>query len=521
MEVWGSTEHWNCHRISAPLPAEEVPKGSSYFQKFWQWRGSYHDAYRALASEPGLRRITDEMGDDIDGQWSPDGSMITWVTDRLGNWTVWVMNSHGSEKTQLTEETYVSGWPQWSPTGDNILFWSNKGGQSDLWLTDPDGTDKAKFTDDEALEGVFEWSHDGSMVAYDSNITGNWEIWTRSAQGSDPQRVTSSDGDCYLTAWSPDSKKLSYWCILESGCDSWIINRDGSEETRMTSSSFCEILPKYSPNMGQIAYLSIVGGEHYELWMMNEDGSDRYRLSQATVGDRGHVFDPQSGRLLYWGFVEHNYEPPSGEPTTVVAIPTGDIFMITDNEEYLLTFNEANDMNPSWNPAGETVLFESDRYGDFDLFTIPTDPPNVDVRVSEVDFPGDVYAGEEMQLFVRINYTLPEETFIMVAVRDMVTSEILSSEQLRRLGHGMEDVNVALSAPQDLGQWKLRAEAYYLHTSMWVHSSQDWYRKVTVSVVPEFAAIAGMLAMLVAVGLIYAMTSRRPLVVQRETEKGF
>jgi Tol biopolymer transport system component len=473
--------------------------GSSYFPKYWDWRQLYHDGTPVLVSEPGLIRLTNEAGDDVDGAWQPDGSQIVWVTDRLENWTIWVMDSNGSDKKQLTDDGYLSGTPAWSPDGEKILFWSDMDGQSDLWLMNPDGTEKTKVTNDNAFEGVFGWSPGGDLIAFDSNRTGNWEIWTTTSSGDDASRLTVSDGECYFTSWSPDGSEIGYWCILDSGCDSWVMRRDGSEQTRLTSSSFCEILPKYSPDMTEIVYLSIPSGSHYELWSMSKDGGGGHRLSVSTKGDRGYTYSPENGKLLYWGFIEEQYLEQKGDPVT---IPTADVLIADASGEHLLTFNEANDMCPSWSPDGETVLFESDRYGDFDLVTIPAIAPSVEVRIVDVDFPGDVYVGEEFRLNVGINYTFPEETYVMVAVRDWSTRELIASEQLELRGQKMVTTEVSVPAPLEQGQWQLRVEAYYLQSSVWVHSGEEWYHIVGIQVIPEFCSEGAGILMVMGIMVI-------------------
>ncbi len=50
-----------------------------------------------------LRRLTDERGRDQGPAWSPDGTRIVFMSDRDGDWEIYVMNADGSGQTRLTE----------------------------------------------------------------------------------------------------------------------------------------------------------------------------------------------------------------------------------------------------------------------------------------------------------------------------------------------------------------------------------------------------------------------------------
>jgi Tol biopolymer transport system component len=47
--------------------------------------------------------------------WSPDGSKIAFMSDRDGNWEIYVMDSDGSGQTRLTNNTAEDYYPDWGP----------------------------------------------------------------------------------------------------------------------------------------------------------------------------------------------------------------------------------------------------------------------------------------------------------------------------------------------------------------------------------------------------------------------
>jgi TolB protein len=71
---------------------------------------------------------------------SPDGTKIAFMSQREGNWEVFVANVDGSGMTRLTNNRVSDGLPTWSPDGANIAFVSNEGGAWGIWVVGADGS---------------------------------------------------------------------------------------------------------------------------------------------------------------------------------------------------------------------------------------------------------------------------------------------------------------------------------------------------------------------------------------------
>ena len=59
--------------------------------------------------------LTDNSAGDSGPVWSPDGSKIAFVSDRDGDWEIYVMNADGSGQTNLTNNPEDDWAPAWSP----------------------------------------------------------------------------------------------------------------------------------------------------------------------------------------------------------------------------------------------------------------------------------------------------------------------------------------------------------------------------------------------------------------------
>jgi TolB protein len=91
--------------------------------------------------------------------WSPDGSQILFMSERVGvpnAWDIWVMNADGSAPSNLTIDFgAVNSDPSWSPAGNQIVFSSLPKDNSsqfgfslnaDIWVMASDGSNKTNLT---------------------------------------------------------------------------------------------------------------------------------------------------------------------------------------------------------------------------------------------------------------------------------------------------------------------------------------------------------------------------------------
>jgi len=67
--------------------------------------------------------------------WSPDGQVIVFMSEsRDGNWEIYSVDAGGNVVTRLTNNPTNDGLPVVSPDGRQIAFVSNRGGEWGVWV---------------------------------------------------------------------------------------------------------------------------------------------------------------------------------------------------------------------------------------------------------------------------------------------------------------------------------------------------------------------------------------------------
>jgi tetratricopeptide (TPR) repeat protein len=98
----------------------------------------------AVPSADGPQTVTDYGADSAPAAF---GKRIAFMTDRDGNWEIYIVNAEGSGLKRLTNRMANDGLPAWSPDGKTIAFVSDQGGVWAMWAMNPDGSNPRKLFD--------------------------------------------------------------------------------------------------------------------------------------------------------------------------------------------------------------------------------------------------------------------------------------------------------------------------------------------------------------------------------------
>jgi Tol biopolymer transport system component len=208
------------------------------------------DVQQALQTggHSGLVRLTTYPGNDWDLAWAPDGNRIAFSSLRDGNWEVYVMGLDGRGEKNLTRYPADDWLPAWSPDGRQIAFVSDRDGNWEIYAMHTDGTGLVNLTHNPGNDWVPTWSPDGQHIAFQSDRDGNWEIYVMSSDGSQQTNLTHHPSDDWDPAWSPDSQHIVFMSERSGNRELYVMdayNRAGL--MRLTNNPAADKNPAWAP----------------------------------------------------------------------------------------------------------------------------------------------------------------------------------------------------------------------------------------------------------------------------------
>ena len=114
-----------------------------------------------------MRRLTNSPSIDTSPSYSPDGTQITFNSDRGGTQQLYVMRADGSDAKRISFGANASryGTPVWSPRGDLIAFTKIAEGEFFIGVMRPDGSGERLLTKAFLVEAPT-WAPNGRVLMY-------------------------------------------------------------------------------------------------------------------------------------------------------------------------------------------------------------------------------------------------------------------------------------------------------------------------------------------------------------------
>lgn len=240
--------------------------------------------------------------DDIDPDWSPDGTKIAFSSTIDGPLPphgtfgdIYVMDADGSNRIRLTNDPAGDVSPFWSPDGTKIGFTRAIDNDFEVWVMDADGSNQINLTNHPARDGIVGacWSPDGGKIAFTTDRdNGDGEIYVMDANGSNPINLTNRPGGDGNPDWSPDGTKIVFGNFTQGPQDSdiYVMDANGANQVRLTHPSpDHDDWPAWSPDGTKIAFTRLLlgGTGNREIFVMDANGSNQINLTNnAAPEDR-------------------------------------------------------------------------------------------------------------------------------------------------------------------------------------------------------------------------------------------
>src|SRR3989442_390827 len=173
-------------------------------------------------------------------EWSPDGSVIAFLTDREkdGERQVWMMMADGGEAWAVTTHKGGLNGFRFSPDGKQLLLSATDQPTKDeedrkkvkddtividtdirmthLWLWDIEKKEEKRLTESKFTVSDPQWSPDGTRITYTTRPTPKADdgslsdIWVLTIASGAKKKLVENAGSTDSARWSPDGQWVAY-----------------------------------------------------------------------------------------------------------------------------------------------------------------------------------------------------------------------------------------------------------------------------------------------------------------------
>jgi Tol biopolymer transport system component len=220
--IFSSTHHYS----SDPPAPPDRSKGY-----VWPIYPSY-DIFVADEDGGNLTRITKSWGYDAEATLSPSGDMVVFTSMREGDLDIYKMYTDGTHVEKLTEGLGYEGGAFFSPQGDKIVYRAYipktkaeeedykrlltenliRMGNLEIFIMDSDGKNKKQITSNGAANFCPFFTPDGKRIIFSSNMADpkrrNFDLFLIKTDGTGLERITHDENFDAFPMFSPDGKRL-------------------------------------------------------------------------------------------------------------------------------------------------------------------------------------------------------------------------------------------------------------------------------------------------------------------------
>jgi Tol biopolymer transport system component len=194
-------------------------------------------------------------GTDIAAQVSPDGRTV--ALDALG--VLWLVPAAGGDARRLTGDLFDIAQPEWSPDGSTLTFQSYRDGCFNIWLVRADGSGLRQLTHGPFDHREPRFSPDGRRIALSTDASGSYAVVALDLATGAAITLADGAGEEYEPAWSPDGSRVAF--VVDNTRIDVVEVASGARTTVVTAPA-AEVLhgPAWTPDGQRLVHYRLAAG---------------------------------------------------------------------------------------------------------------------------------------------------------------------------------------------------------------------------------------------------------------------
>jgi TolB protein len=242
-------------------------------------------------------KIADEVVLQFTGEPGVADTKIAYVTAGRGGKEIVIADYDGVGVAPVTRNGSINLMPMWSPDARSLAYTSFAQGYPDLYRAFPFERRPAQTL--AAFSGINSspaWSPDGKQVAMTLSKDGNPEIYVLTVATGTFRRLTRHAGIDTEPTWSPSGREIAFVSDRNGVPHIFVMDAEGANLRPLTTSGR-HTQPRWSPKGDMVVY-TMRAGTH-DLWAVNADGSNPRRLTTGPADNQGPTWAPNGRHLMF------------------------------------------------------------------------------------------------------------------------------------------------------------------------------------------------------------------------------
>jgi len=253
-------------------------------------RGDYNQLCMINRDGSGLTQLTDMDASNYYPAFPPDGNSLLFSSNRNGAFDLYRLIFSEKMLIQITENIGNVVSPDYSPDGRRIVFANRAGeGPTSIWMVNADGLNpKLVYTGTGDIVSTA-WSPDGEKIAYamSMGIPQEYEIFIMNTDGRNHVRISQGlQGIGGSVDWSPDGNFLLIYAGVFGAKDIFKLEVKTGNAIQLTDGGN-NAGASFSPDGLYIVFNSLRNNDQADLYIMRVDGTNQVQLTNHPEPDWG------------------------------------------------------------------------------------------------------------------------------------------------------------------------------------------------------------------------------------------